>query len=61
MAVPLPARLVTFAVTMNDFQVIGDLIMRTGLRDRQEANIASRYREMYGAKLFLRSKRCVWT
>ena len=26
---------------MNDFPVIGDLVMRTGLWDRQGANIAS--------------------
>ena len=31
---------------MNDFQVIGHLVMRTGLWDRQGANIASRYKEM---------------
>ena len=30
---------------MNDFPVIGDLVMRTGLWDRQGANIASRYKE----------------
>lgn len=28
--------------------------MRTGLWDRQGANIASRYKEMYGVELFLR-------
>ena len=38
---------------MNDFPVIGDLVMRTGLWDRQGANIASRYKEMYGVELFL--------
>ena len=32
---------------MNDFPVIGNLVMRTGLWDRQGANIASRYKEMY--------------
>ena len=42
--------------TMNDFPVIGDLVMRTGLWDRQGANIASRYKEMYGVELFLRLK-----
>ena len=41
---------------MNDFPVIGDLVMRTGLWDRQGANIASRYKEMYGVELFLRLK-----
>ena len=35
MAVPFPGRLVTLAVTMNDFPVIGDLVMRTGLWDRR--------------------------
>ena len=30
--------------------------MRTGLWDRQGANIASRYKEMYGVELFLRLK-----
>ena len=48
MAVPFPGRLVTLAVTMNDFPVIGDLVMRTGLWDRQGANIANRCKEMYG-------------
>ena len=37
---------------MNDFPVIGDLVMRTGLWDHQGANIASRYKEMYGVELF---------
>ena len=32
-------------VVMNDFPLIGDLVMRTGLWDRQGANIASRYKE----------------
>ena len=41
---------------MNDFPVIGDLVMRTGLWDRQGANTASRYKEMYGGELFLRLK-----
>ena len=44
------------AFLMNDFPVIGDLVMRTGLWDRQGANIASRYKEMYGVELFLRLK-----
>ena len=38
---------------MNDFPVIRDLVMRTGLWDRQGANIASCYKEMYGVELFL--------
>ena len=33
---------------MNDFPVIGDLVMRTGLWDRQGANIGNGYKEMYG-------------
>ena len=41
-------------VSMNDFAVIGHLVMRTGLWDRQGANFASRYKEMYGVELFLR-------
>ena len=32
--------------------------MRTRLWDRQGANIASPYREMYGVELFLRSAFC---
>ena len=39
---------------MNDFPVMWDLVIRTGLWDRQGANIASRYKEMYGLELFLR-------
>ena len=35
---------------MNDFPVIGDLAMRTGLWVRQGAYIASRYKEMYGVE-----------
>ena len=31
-----------------------DFFMRTELWDRQGANIASRYKEMYGLELFLR-------
>ena len=46
---------------MNDFPVIGDLVMRTGLWDQQGANIASRYKEMHGVELFLRKKQCLWT
>ena len=39
---------------MNDFPVMWDLVMRKGLWDRQGANIASRYKGMYGLELFLR-------
>ena len=39
---------------MNDFPVIWDLVISTELWDRQGANIASRYKEMYGFELFLR-------
>ena len=42
------------AIRMNDFPVMRDLVMRTRLWDRQGANIASRYKEMYGLELFLR-------
>ena len=38
---------------MNDFPVIGHLVMRTGLWDRQGANIASRFKGLYGVELFL--------
>ena len=41
---------------MNDFPVIGDLVMRIGLWDRQGANIRNRYKEMYGVELFPRLK-----
>ena len=41
---------------MNDFPVIGDLVMRTGLWGRQGANIGNRYKEIYVAELFLRLK-----
>ena len=39
---------------MNDFPVKWDIVMSTGLWDRQGANIESRYKEMYGLELFLR-------
>ena len=45
-----------FKEIMNDFPVIGDLVMRTGLWDRQGANIRNRYKEMYGVELFPRLK-----
>ena len=38
---------------MNDFPVIGDLVLRTGLWDHQGANIASYYKVLYGVELFL--------
>ena len=47
------AQTLSFQAT-NDFSVMGDLVMRTGLWDRQGANISSRYKEMYGVGLFLR-------
>ena len=46
---------------MNDFPVIGHLVMRTGLWDRQGANIASRFKGLYGVELFLLKKQCLWT
>ena len=49
-----PATKTEIVTLMNDFPVIGHLVMRTGLWDRQGANIASRYKEMYGVELFLR-------
>ena len=42
--------------TGGESPVIGDLFKRTGLWDRNWANIASRYKEMYGVELFLRLK-----
>ena len=42
---------------MNDLPVIGSAVMRKGFWDRQGANIANRLKEMYGEKLFCRSKR----
>ena len=45
-----------FVACDGNFPVIGDLVMRTGLWDRQGANIASRYKEMHGVELFLRLK-----
>ena len=39
--------------SMNDFPVIGHLVMRTGLWDRQGANIASRFKGLYGVELYL--------
>ena len=41
---------------MNDLPVIGYRAMRKELWDRQGANIASRWKEMYGVKLFPRPK-----
>ena len=43
---------------MNDLPVIKDLnVMRKRFWDRQGANIASRYKETYGVRLFLRQRR----
>ena len=39
--------------------VIGDLVIGTGLWDREGANIASRYKEMYCVELFLHFKKAV--
>ena len=41
---------------MNDLPVIGYCAMHKELWDRQGANIASRWKEMYGEKLFPRPK-----
>ena len=41
---------------MNDLPAIGYRAMRKELWDRQGANIASRWKEMYGEKLFPRPK-----
>ena len=38
---------------MNDFPVIGHLVMRTGLWDSQGGKHCNRYKEMYGVELFL--------
>ena len=46
---------------MNDLPVIRSYVMRKGFWDRQGANIASRQKEMYGVKLFLRPKQRFWT
>ena len=43
-------------VAMNDLPVIRSYVIRKGFWDRQGANIASRSKEMYGVKLFLRQK-----
>ena len=44
---------------MNGLQVIGYRAMRKELWDRQGANIASRWKEMYGEKLFPRDRKSV--
>ena len=36
------------------FQESDTHVLRTGFWDRQGANIASRYKELYGVELFLR-------
>ena len=41
---------------MNDLPVIGYRAMRKEVWDRQGANIASRWKETYGEKLFPRPK-----
>ena len=45
---------------MSDLQVIGYRAMRKELWDRQWANIATRWKEMYGEKLFPRPKKAIW-
>ena len=42
---------------MNDLPVIGYCAMHKELWDRQGANIASRWKEMYGEKLFPHPKK----
>ena len=42
---------------MNDLPVIGNRALRKELWDRQGANIASRWKEMYGEELFPRPTR----
>ena len=41
-------------LSINDFPVIGDPCFVHRVLGRQGANIASRYKEMYGVELFLR-------
>ena len=41
---------------MNELPVIGYPCLRKQLWDRQGANIASRWKEMYGEKVFQRPK-----
>ena len=41
-------------LSMNDFPVIGDPCFVHRVLGRQGANIASRYKEVYGVELFLR-------
>ena len=48
------------ALWMNDLPVIGYLCLRKELWDRQGANTASRYKELYGEKLFRRPKKQFW-
>jgi len=45
---------------MNKLPVIGYPCLRKELWDRQGANIASRWKEMYGEKLFRRPKTWFW-
>ena len=50
------ARVTRERVIMTDLPVIRSYVIRKGFWDRQGANIASRSKEMYGVKLFLRQK-----
>ena len=45
-----------FVSLMNELPVIGYQCLRKELWDRQGANIASRWKELYGDKLFRRLK-----
>ena len=45
---------------MNELPVIGYPCLRKELWDRQGANIASRWNEMYGENLFRRLKKRFW-
>ena len=47
-------------LSMNELPVIGYPCLRKELWDRQGANIASRWKEMYGEKLFRRLKKRFW-
>jgi len=45
---------------MNEFPVIGYPCLREELWDRQGANIAGRWKEMYGEELFRSTRKRVW-
>ena len=54
--VGIPDNFFDVITLMNDLPVVGYLAMRKELWDRQGANIASRWKEMYSEKLFPRPK-----